>query len=444
MRVASLAAFIGLLGTGVQASESPILPLEAVIAIEVKQTSLDDRTVLAGRARDFVRGSAPVFRLERSYDSESVSAETVQVRRPKGGWIGGLGIVPILNKRRPVVLLLDEECRLAKLPVNILEDADWALVRADVYGRLPLASQLVGAGYAVLIPMPETFRARPELAEWGKLVGQMIKQAHADENSVFLLATHEWAELALRLGAAFKFSGVAIEAPRRLLFRDPKETAGAKPTPPTTDGAEPQAPSPGFTSLRQQGEYLAFARAQRGPLQVILAQNAPEFDVLRKTLLQSLVAGRSTFSVVLLDTWARNPVKPGGTGGRTGQLQPATGVEPVRASAPDADADGRTSDDSDGASDVGFISEREDAQQAPETTASGIKVAQPGARATFDHGPPRDPLRFSYDGKGFETWVARTVSFFTSLSAIKPEPVPSPPPDSTTVPGAGRYDLIPD
>lgn len=328
--------WVGAIGCS-DSGDSPILSLDDVIGIEIQRASLGERAMEEGKQEGLVIEAAQKsnFRLVRRFDPEYVNYASIQIRKAKKGWATAMTVVPRGQKAPPGVFVLDEECRYLQLPRNIPEEADIDVFEGRAYSRMPLGSHLIGSGYAVAFPTPRTMRAEKApmaTVDWINLVEQFQKKARIDPDSLFLVATHEHAELAMRVASNVRFAGVVIEAPRELMFVElaakREEALKKKEKPSGRKSKSAQESSSEEDSLVETGPtdveekerffhsnshfsyYFSYARSLKEPALIILAKEDPQYERTRKTLLSSLVIAEANFRVALLDRWARVPMTP--------------------------------------------------------------------------------------------------------------------------------------
>ena len=402
--VGSLILVIGISPVVLSFEDSPIMKLEEVIGIEIQKASLGERAVLEGERNGLVIGEEPEsdFRLIRRFDPQYVDYTSIQVRAAKGGWASSMMVIPNGMKSPPAVFVLDEECRYLKFAPNMPDSADIDEWEGRSYSRMPLGSQLIGAGFAVGFPTPKTMGERKKpltVDDWVNLIKRFEQKARIDPESFFLAATHEHAEMALKVAANMDFAGLVIEAPREMLFvkeseeleriekEKAKEASGSDDG--TADSAEAipvdETKRGGFDSEAQLRYYVLYARSIKEPKLIILAKELPEYDRMRKTLLTSLVAVKSDFSAVLLDRPARS------------FMTPEERLEARKRS--------RLGDDD------------EDEYEEEPLSARAISRR-----------PPTTQMAYSYDEELFEQWVGRMNSFLIGHSKTEPRYLPPPDP----------------
>lgn len=406
----SLRSFIGLGvfagGVGLWAAEtrdSPIMNLSEVVGIEVPPAAQGSRSQSADAKAGLVIGQrkSDDFPLVLRYDGQSVLYDSTYVKLAQKG-LGTVSIVtPLGVKSPPAVLLLDEECQFAELPKEIPDGADLDELEGKVYGNIPLASHLIGAGFAVAVPSRKTMELREKMtiADWVGLIKRFQKKTNVEPESLFLVASHENAELAMRLTGSIAFAGVVMEAPREMMFgalaaareaaeRKKEKQSGQVKSKVSESAGEPAeiiAPSaaepPGqknyFSSTMQARFYYTYATRMKIPLLLALVKNSPEFDQVRMTLLTSFVAAKVDFSVVLLEKWLRAPAAKTG---EAGLQKPAPVARPSRETG--------------------------------------------GASGSKEWGETKPPATFAYERDVFRVWVERTENFLIKHSRIKPEALP--------------------
>jgi len=305
--------------------DSPILDLDEVIGIEIQRTSLSERVMEEGKKTELVvdEDHGTNFGLIRRFDQQVVDYTSIRIRAANGGWANAMMVVPKGFRSPPAVFLMDEECRYLQFLMNLPERADIDDFEGRIYSRIPLGSHLIGSGFAVAFPTPETMsngKGSMTLEDWIGLIKRFEGKARIDSESLFLVATHEHAELALRLTARMDFAGVVIEAPRKMMFVDSadrlekresrkKKSAGNRSEPAEGGGHEDDWKESFFHSETHMIYYLENARSLKAPALIILAKEAPDFERTKKTWLASLVAAHANFSAVLLDRWARVPMR---------------------------------------------------------------------------------------------------------------------------------------
>lgn len=414
----ALAVCVSLVASG--SEDSPIMDLDDVIGIEIQSVSLGERAVQEGKRSGLVIGDEPEsdFTLVRRFDPRYVDYRSIQVRVAKGGWASSMMVIPNGLKSPPAVFVLDEECRHLKFPGYMPEDADIDEWEGKVYSRMPLGSQLIGSGFAVGFPTPKTMGERKvplSVDDWTNLIKRFEDKARIDPESFFLAATHEYAELALKLAANMDFAGVVIEAPRELMFvkeseeweklkEEKAKQAEAKSKPREASGPADDTPAPdeispiedeekkrSFDSESQMRYYVLYAQSIEEPKLIILAKESPEYERTRRTFLTSLVAAKSDFSAVLLDRSARSLMTP---------------EEKLEAR-------------------KRFRFEEEDEYEED----------------LDERGNPRrsssSQMAFSYEEELFEQWVGRMNSFLIRHSKTEPHYLPLPEPVQRGVRGMG-------
>ncbi len=373
------------------------MALSEVIGIEIGRSSLAERAQQEGTQKGLVLAKAQpsTFRLTRRFDKAYVEFREVQVRTAKAGYISAMTIVPNGQKLPPAAFVLDEECRYLKFPGTIPDEMDTDDFNGPFYGTLPLGSHLIGSGFAVAFPTPRTLRKKEGtvfLADWIALVKRFETEAGIDPGSLFLVATEEHTELALRLAANMTFAGVVIEGPRQMLFaesarkRVEEESKKEKKKPDESTAADAEAPSLGyFESMTHVQFYIHYTRSVKEPMLIILPKNAPEFDQIQKTLLAFLVRAEAPFSAVLIDTWARQ----------------------------------RLSQEAMSAAQNQWIGDSDDELQTREKRA-------------------HSRLGFRYDEAQFEKWINRMTAFMIEHSKTQPMYLPPPEPNDWRSGGAAN------
>ena len=402
--------------------DSPIMNLDDVIGIEIRKTSLGERAVLEGKRGDLVIGDVPEsdFTLVRRFDPQYVDYTSIQVRASKGGWASSMMVIPNGLKSPPAVFVLDEECRYLEFQPNMPDSADIDEWEGRSYSRMPLGSQLIGAGFAVGFPTPKTMGERKKplsVEDWTNLIKRFEQKARIDSESFFLAATHEHAELALKVAANMDFAGLVIEAPRELMFakesdewakimaekakKAESESNSKKASEITADDPKDE-PTPiedvarkrYFDSEAQLRYYNLYAQSVKEPKLIILAKESAEYERTRKTLLTSLVAVKSDFSAVLLDRSARTLMTPEEK--REAQKRSRFG-----------------SDDDD-----------------------EYEEEQLNGRAS-ERRPSSNQMAYSYDEALFEQWIGRMNRFLIGHSKTEPQYLPLPDPNQRGRSGFG-------
>lgn len=397
--------------------DSPIMNLDDVIGIEIQKTSLGERAVREGKRGDLVIGDDPEsdFTLVRRFDAQYVDYSSIQVRAAKGGWASSMMVIPNGLKSPPAVFVLDEECRYLKFQPNMPDSADIDEWEGRSYSRMPLGSQLIGAGFAVGFPSPTTIGERKKplsVDDWVALIKRFEQKARIDPESFFLAATHEHAELALKVAANMDFAGLVIEAPREMMFvkeseewkkikadkakkaeseansKEASEVADNDPKEDESTPIENVAKKGYFDSEAQLRYYVLYARSVKEPKLIILAKESAEYERTRKTLLTSLVAVKSEFSAVLLDRSARTLMTPGEK--REAQKRSRFGY------------DGYDEDE--------------------------YEEEQLNGRAS-ERRPSSAQMAYRYDEELFEQWIGRMNSFLIGHSKTEPQYLPLPDPN---------------
>lgn len=317
------------LPTAPGAEDSPIMALDEVIGIEIQRASLSDKLTGESKRNELLveEDTEPSFHLTRGFDPEAVRFRSVQTRMVKGGWASAMTIVPTGSGPFPAVFILDEESRYLRFPGIMSEEMTSDDFEGPAYARIPLASHLVGSGFAAAMATPRTStkgQGTMTDRDWIALIRLFKKTSQIDPESLFLVATHEFAELAFRLAVQFQFAGLVIEAPREMMFVQAAARAERKKQGAAGKSSDPTDPPVGeqedgnesgrkdyFHSETHMIFYAEHAHGLKAPTLVILAKEAPEFDQTRQTFLAALVAGKVNFSAVLLDRWARTLAAPG-------------------------------------------------------------------------------------------------------------------------------------
>lgn len=306
------------------------MDLDEVIGIEIQRVSLHERAREESRVNGLLVDPSQEsdFRVIRRFDREAVRFRSIQTRMDQGGWASAMTIVPRGSGPFPAVFILDEECRYLRFPGINSEGRRRDDFEGAVYAQVPLVSHLVGSGFAAAMSTPKTLskdQGTMTDRDWIALIKLFKSRPGVDQESLFLVATHEFAELALRLAVQFRFAGVVIEAPREMMFieaaarwEERKQAAAGKSLEQAdpSSGDEHEDPDDADRTDYFQSEthmifYAEHGRMLKAPTLVILAKEAPEFNQTRKTLLAALVAGQADFSAVLLDRWARTLTLPG-------------------------------------------------------------------------------------------------------------------------------------
>lgn len=373
--------------------------LNEVIGIEIQRASLNEKMTEEGKRDGLVvdPNQASGFELVRSFSPEAVRFTEIQTRMSKGGRASAMTVVPRGSGPYPAVFLLDEECRHLQFPGIVPEEMRVDEFEGRFYARIPLVSHLVGAGFAAAVTTRETLSKESgamTVRDWIALVQLFESKPTIDPESLFLVATQEFAELALRLAVRFRFAGVVIEAPRDMMFVEAAARAERKKQ--TAAGNEPEQANPddgdGQTYFQSESHMIFYAehgRAVNAPILVVLAKEAPEFDQTRKTLLAAFVAGKAELSAVLLDRWARTRAEPGG---QTDTWMPG--------------------------------------QEGPLFIPTASKRPNPPVRM---HSP------FEYDSEQFSRWIGQMTIFLTSHAEAKPMALPRLQQEAS-VPGRGGLD----
>lgn len=301
------------------------MDLDEVIGIEIQRVSLSEKLMSDARRERLLIGESQDsgFSLIRRFDPEAVRFRSIQTRMVRGGWASAMTIVPKVSGRPPAVFVLDEECRYLRFPGIRPEETDADDFEGPAYARIPLVSHLVGSGFAAAMATPKTLSKGPDTMtdrDWIALIKLFLGKTRIDQESLFLIATTEFTELALRLAVQFRFAGVVIEAPREMMFVQAaaraerrKQAAAGKASdqagPSSVDDQEDSDEARKMDYFESETHMIFYAEHGRlinAPILVILAKEAPEFDQTRQTLLAALVAGKADFSAVLLDRWPRS------------------------------------------------------------------------------------------------------------------------------------------
>lgn len=379
LAVVCLYAFVASPVPGAAEGESLILTLEEAIGVSAPRESAASRAPGGAQSRSLARttrrpGSFPI---KRKLDPADVLFDSIQVRSARARWIGALIAEPRGAAALPAVFLLDDEVREIRLPTEIPEGADSDEFDGSHYIRTPIGSHLLGAGNAVAFVNADTLKrqraGRIAISEWTAVLEAFRSRRGIDPESVFIFATREHTELALRLAARVPVAGVIMEEPSSMMFVPPSEAAGelrtktpaaARVRPDETGGEAPDRAA--FT--REIAEVtFAHLKALKGPLLVLMARDVPWAKFNRQTLLPLLAAAKVDFRVVLLD-------------------------KPVRAKS-----------------------------QRP---SGGSLSATPMVRGEADEEQRLSANVFDYDEEGMELMIARSLQYMAARSKVMPVALP--------------------
>jgi hypothetical protein len=380
------ACFLLAISQSVQSQESsgtPIKSLEEVLGFEPETDSATNRQ--GGAAKDnslVIRDRESNFELYRPVFIDAVFFSNEQYRTDRSGWISAICMSPWDVEKSPAILLFDEEVRYVQVPYDQPDDLSWDEWDGRYFMRTPLAGHLLGAGYSVIIPVQKTHQLYRKIPpkDWVNLIDKFKKQKSIDENSFFLVATSEFAELAFKLAGLTDFAGVAIEEPSHLIFgnmrntsqKPPEKRAQSQPeyiTPPPPKDTAPQLRQ--FTPAVAQ-RYLGYFNRIKSPTLMIMAKDSAYAEFSSKTLLPALSKAGTDFRVIMLK-------------------------EPARTLRSESDQ---------------------------KSTSSQIRWLE---ESQFEESG--QTVGFTYDMEGMETWLARMLYFLGERTHTKPEPLPIPDPD---------------
>lgn len=95
----------------------------------------------------------------------------------------------------------------------------------------PIGNQLISHAVSIIIPINETLEKAEEIPmeDWKSILDHYTRDKDMDANSLFLVATKEYASLALRLAASYPFIGLMLEEPEQGIFGQalPADTSDA-------------------------------------------------------------------------------------------------------------------------------------------------------------------------------------------------------------------------
>jgi hypothetical protein len=84
----------------------------------------------------------------------------------------------------------------------------------------PIGNQLMSHAISVIIPLQETLERANDISmeDWHSVMDYYLKRKDLDAESVFLVATKEFADLAIRLASTYPFIGLLLEEPEQGMF----------------------------------------------------------------------------------------------------------------------------------------------------------------------------------------------------------------------------------
>jgi hypothetical protein len=353
-------------------NESPIADLQSVLGIHVAPESSNAKA-MGPPSRSLAKAvrQGPKFSAQRGIPANYLVYSSVVFRMPRGAYLEAITARSIA-KKSPGVFVLDPALRSAELPAEFPDGADLDEMVGQQAMRTPLVSHLAGAGFAVAFPSADMLNPdwKIPLPGWAALLEKFASAKYIDRESVFLLATHEYAELAFRLAATVSLAGVIIEQPRDLMFRDGWETSNP---PADSAPAKSSLPSPNTgpdaADLTPEiaRRYAVLCRQLKSPLLLIVEKDSPHTTLNKQTLLPILSGTKTDFSVALVNHSARKKDQP---------------------------------------------------LQATPASRRASKVAE----------------RFIYDDEALEQWIARMLNFCHQHAKTKPEALPLPAPRAPGVP----------
>ncbi len=290
--------------------ETPILSLETVVGQTLPTENADLRMSMSGQSKSLSSGpgNAANFELKRPIDTDSLEYYSVRQRKTGGGMLLATLILPFESKKPACVLILDTSLREIKvvepkLTGSTLRDDDVDVDEATGRACLnaPLPSHLVGRGFAIACPTPASISGRKTTTydDWIGLAVKIRSQKFLDADSFFILATAEFAQLALSIARQVPCAGVVIQEPT-LLFQNELLSK--------IEGLKTSEPEVSFSTAKAElvmQTYVNHFRGLKSPLLLVLVKKSPEEAHTTQLLIPSLIKAEADFRVVSLDGPAR-------------------------------------------------------------------------------------------------------------------------------------------
>lgn len=168
----------------------------------------------------------------RKIAPEALSWNQVRVKVPDGPQLPFITCNPKANGPFPIAIILDPEIEAqmeageeeyARIIRNLPIERD--LPYDDAYrGRYitnnPLGNLLLSHGVAIVIPVNDSLEKLDSISvkNWKAIVSNFTSAKQIDAQSLFLVSTKEYAEIAIKIGSAIPFSGIILEEPENGLF----------------------------------------------------------------------------------------------------------------------------------------------------------------------------------------------------------------------------------
>lgn len=155
----------------------------------------------------------------------------------------------------------------------------------------PIGNQLISHAISVIIPIRESLENANALSteDWKSVLDYYISKKYLDSNSLFLVATKEFADLAIRLASAYPFAGLIMEEPETGLFNITLPTN-------TEDSMK-------MASIRET--YISNLNSLQCPLMLLRNKENPVFKINDSVLLQPLIEMNKQLFLSLTD----NPLR---------------------------------------------------------------------------------------------------------------------------------------
>lgn len=165
--------------------------------------------------------------------------------------------------------------------------------------KSPLGSQLLKRGYQVVFPHPRSLAKLRGLTfeDWVYLFNELGENNSIDKESLFLMATREYADIASKIAMSTKLNAIVLEEPELPINGSKIYSVWT-----TSNGKSP------WDVLHENSkfEYLQITSLIEEKLMIVREKDSSFFEFNNETLISSLLASRKHFVVALLE---KNPRK---------------------------------------------------------------------------------------------------------------------------------------
>lgn len=234
-------------------------------------------------------------------DFES-TPQTLPIQEPQAGASGSQQTLQQVNEIQAVRSSSLENLR------SILPDTQSRYLTQRAYlnyyaWKSPIGSQLLKRGYKLVYPHPRYMANLRDISipDWGAYIREVAKNKDIDPESLFIVATREFADLGFKIALAADLNALVVEEPSV-----PINSSSVKGTWPPAEDSDPWA----VLEENSRFAYHSILASINEDILLIRDRTSPFFLVNNQTLVESFLSARKNFLVNLLDASPRTAEIP--------------------------------------------------------------------------------------------------------------------------------------